>query len=319
MPTDLALTAYSKALEPKELQLLPGGIKFVGNYHGHSDSFLVQAGSGLVHLTPTSSSAGVPQEFVKHTLCLPYNDIEACREIFRTKGNQLAAVILEPIAANMGLIMPSREFLLMLKEETQKQGALLVFDEVITGFRVALGGAAEYFEITPDLSCFGKIIGGGFPAAAFGGRAEIMEKLAPLGPVYQAGTLSGNPVAMEAGYQSVSLCIEKDFYQTLQEKTALITDPIQKLIEEKDLNLCLHTVGSLFTLFFGKREVRDFNDVKGCDLSQFNRFFQTLFQKGIYLAPSQFEANFISAAHTNESLLYTRDCILELLSMFKAH
>jgi glutamate-1-semialdehyde 2,1-aminomutase len=288
-------------------------IKFIGNYHGHSDSFLVQAGSGVANLSPTSSSLGVPQEFVQHTLSLPYNNVEMLREIFRKEGSKIAAVILEPIAANMGLITPSIEFLTSLREETEKQGALLIFDEVITGFRVALGGAAEYFDLCPDLSCFGKIIGGGFPAAAFGGRAEIMEKLAPLGSVYQAGTLSGNPVAMAAGYESVSMCVEEGFYQTLEEKRALITDPIQHLIQEKDLNLCLHVQGSLFTLFFGKREIGHFGDVKECDLNQFNRFFQKLFQKGIYLAPSQFEANFVSAAHSIESLIYTRDCILETL------
>jgi len=288
-------------------------IKFIGNYHGHSDTFLVQAGSGLTLLTPASSSAGVPEDFVKHTLCLPYNDMESCRHILRTRGHQIAAVILEPIAANMGLVLPSQDFLSMLREETEKQGTLLIFDEVITGFRVALGGAAEYFGILPDLSCFGKIIGGGFPAAAFGGRADIMEWLAPLGPVYQAGTLSGNPVAMAAGLQSIQLCMENNFYQTLEEKTALLTDPIQRFIEEKGLDLCLHRVGSLFTLFFGKREINHFDDAKGCDVQRFNRFFQKLFQKGIYLAPSQFEANFVSSAHTMESLVYTRDCILEAL------
>lgn len=288
-------------------------VKFSGNYHGHADSFLVQAGSGLVHLTPTSSSAGVPHEFVKHTLSIPYNNIEVCRALFREKGNQIAAVILEPIAANMGLIEPCPEFLTMLREETEKAGALLVFDEVITGFRLALGGAAEYFDLTPDLSCFGKIVGGGFPAAAFGGKKEIMDKLAPLGSVYQAGTLSGNPVAMEAGYQSLLLCMEDNFYQTLQEKRAFLTDPIQAFIEEKNLEACIHTAGSLFTLFFGRRKVENLEDAKGCDLEKFNQFFQTLFQQGIYLAPSQFEANFISAAHTEEHLLYTRARILETL------
>ncbi len=288
-------------------------IKFSGNYHGHSDPFLVQAGSGVSTLTPTSSSAGVPLEAVKQTLCLPYNEIDLCRKTLRERGAQIAAVILEPIAANMGLVEPSHDFLSMLREETARCGALLIFDEVITGFRLALGGAAEYFGITPDLACYGKIIGGGFPAAAFGGRAEIMDRLAPLGPVYQAGTLSGNPVAMEAGYHSVKLCTAPHFYQTLEEKTRLITDPLQQSIDRHGLNLCLHQVGSLFTLYFGMREVRHFDDVKRCDISRFNRFFQSLFQKGIYLAPSQFEANFVSMAHTEEHLLYTRDCILEAI------
>lgn len=288
-------------------------IKFSGNYHGHADPFLVQAGSGVLQLNPTSSSAGVPQDAVKHTLCLPYNDKEACQRAFNDYGDKIAAVILEPIAANMGVVKPSRAFLSMLREETEKHKALLIFDEVITGFRIAAGGAAEYFGITPDLACFGKIVGGGFPAAAFGGRREIMEHLAPLGSVYQAGTLSGNPVAMEAGYQSVSLCLAPGFYQNLQEKTDIITQPIRELIEKKELNLCLHQVGSLFTLFFGKREIHNLEDVKGCDVERFNRFFQTLFQQGIYFSPSQFEANFISSAHTTENLIYTRDCILDFL------
>ena len=288
-------------------------LKFSGNYHGHADPFLVQAGSGCVGITPTSTSAGVPQECIKHTLCLPYNNLEALQEAFRTHGKHIAAVILEPVAANMGVVEPSLDFLHLLREECTRQGALLIFDEVITGFRLSFGGAAHYFGINPDLCCFGKIIGGGFPAAAFGGKAEIMEFLAPLGPVYQAGTLSGNPVAMEAGYQSLALCLEEGFYQTLKEKTDLITTPIRNLIEEKELNLCLNQVGSLFTLFFGKRQVNNLEDAKGCNLAQFNHFFQSLFQRGIYLAPSQFEANFISAAHTTDSLLYTRDAILEVL------
>jgi glutamate-1-semialdehyde 2,1-aminomutase len=308
--TEATMSAIRLARGFTDRQLI---VKFNGNFHGHADAFLVQAGSGLVHLTPTSSSAGVPADYVKHTLSLPYNDIEVCRQVLRSQGSQVAAVILEPIAANMGLVVPSLDFISMLREETEKQGTLLIFDEVITGFRIALGGAAEYFGIVPDLSCFGKIIGGGFPAAAFGGKAEIMDRLAPLGPVYQAGTLSGNPVAMAAGLQSVRLCTEENFYQTLEAHTALLTDPIQALIEQKNLDLCLHRVGSLFTLFFGRKEVRNFEDVKGCDVRRFNRFFQILFQKGIYLAPSQFEANFVSTAHTTENLLYTSNCILEAL------
>jgi len=289
-------------------------IKFAGNYHGHADAFLVQAGSGLVNLTPTSSSGGVPQAFVQHTLCLPYNDIGACRKIFQERRDRIAAVILEPIAANMGVIQPSIEFVQMLREETKKVGALLIFDEVITGFRVALGGAQDLFDVEADLSCFGKIIGGGFPAAAFGGRSEIMDCLAPTGSVYQAGTLSGNPVAMEAGYQTLRLCSNSDFYQKLEEKTVLIIEPVRELIEKKSLDMCVHQVGSMFTLFFGKREINNLDDVKECDLERFSRFFQTLFHKGIYLSPSQFEANFVSSAHTLESIVYTRDCILEILN-----
>ena len=288
-------------------------IKFAGNYHGHADSFLVQAGSGVAELNSESSSAGVPKDFVKHTLSLPYNDAAALQKVLRAEGSRIAAVIVEPFAANMGLIPPTQEFLTVLKEETKKQGVVLIFDEVITGFRVALGGAAEFFGIQPDLCCYGKIIGGGFPAAAFGGREEIMNYLAPLGSVYQAGTLSGNPVAMEAGFQAVSLCAQPGFYEGLQEKTELLTTTLQKRIEEENLNLCLNTVGSLFTLFFGRRSVHNFEEAKQCDTKGFNKFFLHLFEKGIYLAPSQFEANFVSTAHTSEHLLYTRDCMLEAL------
>jgi glutamate-1-semialdehyde 2,1-aminomutase len=345
--------------------------KFAGHYHGHSDIFLVQAGSGVARLTRSShtfseqiaalpteiasqkgkdsvqatrprpferqdrraerascqrkcensglstraSSLGVPQGAIEQTICLPYNDLDICKQAFQKYGQQLAAVILEPIAANMGVIEPARSFIGMLREETEKCGALLIFDEVITGFRIALGGAAEYFGVVPDLACYGKIVGGGFPAAAFGGRGEIMDVLAPLGPVYQAGTLSGNPVAMEAGYQSVSLCTTPNFYQTLKEKTDLITGPIQELIKRKKLNLCLHQAGSLFTLFCGIRVVRNFEDVKRCDTAYYNTLFRRLFQQGVYLVPSQFEANFVSMAHTTEHLLFTRDCLLDALNM----
>lgn len=275
-------------------------VKFAGHYHGHADTLLIQAGSGAIHLP---SSAGVPQDFVKHTLNIPFNDFEACLEVFYSYGDRIAAVIVEPIAANMGLIPPKEGFLEMLRDVTQKKGALLIFDEVITGFRVALGGAQEFFGIEPDLTCLGKIVGGGFPAAAFGGRADVMEKMAPNGPVYQAGTLSGNPVAMEAGIQALTLCAQPGFYQTLEEKTTLLTEPIRELIEELDLNMAMHQIGSLFTLFFGKRKLENLEDVKGCNEEIFIRFFHTLFEQGIYLSPSQFEANFLSMAHQPESLI----------------
>lgn len=286
-------------------------IKFVGHYHGHADSFLVQAGSGMATL---SASAGVPHDFIKHTLCLPFNDFEACERAFREYGEQIAAIIVEPIAANMGVVSPKEGFLQLLRDETQKVGALLIFDEVITGFRVALGGAQGLYGIKPDLTCFGKIVGCGFPAAAFGGRAEIMDYLAPTGPVYQAGTLSGNPVAMEAGLQALMLCEAPGFYQKLEERTNIVTESIRELIEEKKLNACLHQVGSLFTLFLGKRVIENMDDVKGCDFEAFTRFFQTLFQHGVYVSPSQYEANFVSSVHTPESLVLTRDLILEWLS-----
>lgn len=198
-------------------------VKFSGNYHGHADHFLVQAGSGVLEVSPTASSAGVPEEMVKHTINLPYNDVESCRQLFNHPDYRhcIAAVILEPIAANMGVVPASHEFIRYLRSATEEMGALLIFDEVINGFRVGLRGAQEYYSIKPDLTCFGKIIGGGFPAAAFGGRREVMDQLAPLGSVYQAGTLSGNPVAMEAGLQSLKLLQRPGFYEELQAKTDL--------------------------------------------------------------------------------------------------
>ncbi|MCC5831809.1 MAG: glutamate-1-semialdehyde 2,1-aminomutase [Chlamydiales bacterium] len=283
-------------------------IKFSGHYHGHADSFLVQAGSGAAHL---SSSAGVPQDFVKHTLCLPYNDFDAVDHAFRQHGDRIAAVIIEPIAANMGVVTPKEGYLEQLRDKTRNVGALLIFDEVITGFRVALGGAQELYGIEPDLTCFGKIVGGGFPAAAFGGRAEIMDYLTPLGPVYQAGTLSGNPVAMEAGLQTLDLCAAPGFYQKLEESTKILTDPLREAIEDREM--CLHQVGSLFTLFFGKKNVENIDDVKGCNASAFKRYFRALFEKGIYLSPSQFEANFISSTHKRESLQKVAEAMIETL------
>lgn len=288
-------------------------VKFIGNYHGHSDALLVGGGSGVALIENRSSSAGVPKEFVQHTLNLPYNDINACLDAFARFKDQIAAVIVEPVAANMGVVLPGAHFLSMLKEQCEQSGALLIFDEVITGFRLGFGGAAGLFAIEPDLCCYGKILGGGFAAAAFGGSEKVMALLAPLGPVYQAGTLSGNPVAMEAGLTALMLCERTNFYEELEEKTRLITEPVQRFIQAKGLNVCLNQVGSLFTLFFGRRQIAQFDDVLQCNKQLFNRFFQFLFQRGIYLSPSPFEANFVSAAHSQESLITTRDVILEAL------
>ena len=285
-------------------------IKFSGCYHGHSDAFLVEAGSGAANCS-TTSSAGVPHDFAKNTLSIPFNDFDAVRSALARKN--VAAVIIEPIAANMGLITPAPGFLQMLREETTKKGALLIFDEVITGFRVGLSGAQGLFGIKPDLSCFGKVIGGGFPAAAFGGRADVMDMLSPTGGVYQAGTLSGNPVAMEGGYQTLRMLQDEHFYKLLEAKTNIITKPISELIEQKELNLTLHQVGSMFTLFFGVRSVRNLNDVKGCDFELFNAFFKYAFERGVYLSPSQYETNFVSMAHSKEHLEKTRDLILEFI------
>lgn len=287
-------------------------IKFSGNYHGHADFFLVQAGSGVMGLVE-SSSAGIPVENVKYTISLPYNDVEACIKVLNDEQlrEQIAAVIVEPIAGNMGLVQGTSHFLNMLREETQKIGALLIFDEVMTGFRVALGGAQALYNITPDLSCFGKIMGGGFPAAAFGGRRDIMDKLAPLGPVYQAGTLSGNPVAMEAGVQSLILLQTKGFYQELERKTNVITLPLREALVHKEA--CVPQVGSMFSLFFGRRQVRNREEVRAVDSEMYARCFRFLLARGVYIPPSPYEAWFVSNAHEEVHLEKTRDLILEFI------
>lgn len=286
-------------------------IKFNGNYHGHADFFLVQAGSGVANLSQ-SSSAGIPADIVKNTLSLNYNDVEGCRKVLSDPNvrKNLAAVILEPIAGNMGVVPGSRPFLQMLREETQKCGALLIWDEVISGFRVALGGAQELYKIKPDLTCLGKIIGGGFPVAAFGGRKEIMDKLAPLGPVYQAGTLSGNPVAMEAGFQSLQLLKTPGFYEALTKKTNIITEPVRKALKGQG---CIQQVGSMFTLFFGKEKVDNREDVRKIDVEKYARCFRYLFERGVYLPPSAHEAWFVSTAHQEKNLEKTRDLLLEFI------
>lgn len=287
-------------------------VKFSGHYHGHADFFLVQAGSGVLGLNATSTSAGIPDDFVRHTACLKFNDTEGCRQFLLDPNNRnrVAAVILEPVAGNMGCVPGKPEFLRMLRETTQEIGALLIFDEVITGFRIGLGGAQALYGIKPDLSCFGKIIGGGFPAAAFGGRGDIMDYLAPLGSVYQAGTLSGNPVAMEAGFQSIKMLERAGTYEQLQSKTALIVEPVKQMIRKKEINACVQGVGSMFTLFFGRRSVENMEEAKQCDLDAFARFFRYLFERGVYIPPMQCEAWFVSLAHREENLLKTRDLIL---------
>lgn len=290
-------------------------VKFSGNYHGHADFFLVQAGSGVLEVSPSASSDGIPENIVKHTICLPYNDIGACQKLFShpTIRNQIAAVILEPIAGNMGVIPADQQFISYLRTETEKIGALLIFDEVITGFRVAMKGAQGLYGVKPDLTCLGKIIGGGFPAAAFGGRREIMDCLAPLGSVYQAGTLSGNPIAMEAGLQSLRLLQRPGFYEELQRKTDLLLDPIKKRIKDRGWNACIQQVGSMFTLFFGKKQVRHLQEALETDSQLYARFFRMLFDQGIYIPPSAHESWFISSAHEDQNIEKTQKAILAFL------
>lgn len=308
--TEAAMSAARLARGYTKRQLL---VKFTGNYHGHADFFLVQAGSGVIGLTPTSSSAGIPDEIVRHTACLPYNDVEACRTFLLHPENRkrIAAVIVEPIAGNMGCVPAVPDFLEMLRETTRTIGALLIFDEVISGFRIGLGGAQALYQIEPDMTCLGKIVGGGFPAAAFGGKREIMDCLAPLGTVYQAGTLSGNPVAMAAGLQSLQLLEKKGFYEELERKTNVITKPVAKLFQQKDINACIQQAGSMFTIFFGSRHVASMEDARNLDLAEFARFFRYLFARGVYIPPAQYESWFVSDVHEEEHLETTRDLILD--------
>lgn len=290
-------------------------IKFAGNYHGHADFFLVQAGSGVIGLTE-SSSAGIPKEMVQNTLSLPFNDVEAFLKVIQDPKikNKVAAVILEPISGNMGVIPAKKEFMKAISQETKRIGALLIFDEVITGFRVGLRGAQDLYKVTPDLTCFGKIIGGGFPVAAFGGRKEIMHCLAPLGQVYQAGTLSGNPVAMEAGLQAIQLLQAATFYDDLESKANLITKPVAALLRKKQVLACVQQVGSMFTLFFGKNQVENLQDAQNLDSKTYAKFFHYLLQRGIYVPPSQHEAWFVSSVHEQKHLEKTRDHILEFIN-----
>lgn len=290
-------------------------VKFSGNYHGHADFFLVQAGSGVLEISSSASSDGIPNEIVKYTISLPYNDITACEKLFSHPdfSHRIAAVILEPVAGNMGVIPAQPSFINFLRKETEKIGALLIFDEVITGFRLHAKGAQHLYSVKPDLTCFGKIIGGGFPAAAFGGRKEIMECLAPLGSVYQAGTLSGNPVAMEAGLQTLRLLKRPSFYENLEEKVARLLDPIKEKIKNNDWNVCIQQVGSMFTIFFGAKEVRNLEEALSVDSQIYAQFFRTLFNQGIYIPPSPHEAWFISAVHEDQHLDYTKNAILSFM------
>jgi len=285
-------------------------VKFNGNYHGHVDSLLVKAGSGVMNINEEATSKGIPKDSVKDTLCLEYNDIEGVKELFsRTEyEGKIAAVIFEPVSGNMGVIPADPEFLKVLREETEKAGALLIADEVITGFRVALGGASDYFGIKPDLITLGKIIGGGFPVAAIGGKREIMDCLAPTGEVYQAGTLSGNPVAMSAGFQTLSEISEPGFYENLKAKTDILTKPIQEKLKGTPHSLV--QVGSMFSLFFNVKNPKTRHDLDQMDLDLFKKFFAYLFKNGVYIPPSAFETWFVSSAHTEEHLTYTRDVIL---------
>ena len=274
-------------------------VKFEGCYHGHVDHLLVAAGSGVATFG-MSSSAGVPAGFVAHTLVAPFNDREAVSRLFATYGDRIAAIIVEPVPANMGVVPQQDDFLRFLRSVADASGSLLIFDEVITGFRLLAGGAQQYYGIEPDLTTVGKIVGGGFPAAAFGGRADIMQLLAPDGPVYQAGTLSGNPVAMTAGLATLDLLSEPGTYETLNARAARFISALQGSLAKK--NITINHVGNMFTPYFTATHPHDFQQVKQSDTERFARFWRYMLANGVYLSPSQFESNFISLAHTDEQL-----------------
>ncbi len=279
-------------------------IKFEGCYHGHADSLLVKAGSGLLTFADSTqnapSSGGVPHDLVKHTLVLPYNDVAALEEVFKKQGDQIAAVILEPIAGNMNLIQPASEFLGAMRSLTAKHGAVLIYDEVMTGFRVALGGAQSLQGITPDLTCLGKVMGGGMPMAAFGGKKEIMSKLAPLGNVYQAGTLSGNPVAVASGLKTLEIISRAGFYECLTAQTEKLMAGLKQAADKAQIPFAVDSVGGMFGFYFASKVPTSFEEVTKTNIDAFKKFFHAMLDEGVYLAPSAYEAGFTSIAHDNE-------------------
>ena len=287
-------------------------IKFEGCYHGHVDSLLVKAGSGALTLGQPDS-AGIPAALAALTLALPFNDPDALRSAFAANPGEIAAVIVEPIPANAGLILPAPGYLETMRELCTANGTLLIFDEVMTGFRVARGGAQELLGIRPDLSCFGKVIGGGLPVGAIGGRADIMDHLAPIGPVYQAGTLSGNPLAMAAGLAQLKLLEEQDGFAQLEKLGAQLEAETRAALKSAGRDYVFYRVGSMFCLFFTAKPVRNLDDAKTSDTKAFAKFFHALLAKGVYLAPSQFETGFISTAHSPDDIAQTARAVSEAL------
>ncbi len=277
-------------------------VKFEGGYHGHGDSLLVKAGSGALTFGQPSSP-GVPAELAHYTLTLDYNNSAQVREVFAQRGHEIACIIVEPVAGNMNCIPPVEGFLQTLREVCDNSGAVLIFDEVMTGFRVALGGAQALYGVSPDLTTLGKIIGGGMPVGAFGGKREIMQHLSPLGPVYQAGTLSGNPLAMQAGLKTLEIISRTGFYQELTDKTTYLLQGLKQAADKVGIAFLTQRVGGMFGLFFTTESaIQTYQQVTACNTSQFNRFFHGMLERGVYLAPSAYEAGFVSSAHTQDDL-----------------
>lgn len=288
-------------------------VKLEGCYHGHADSLLTAAGSGVATFDLPDSS-GVPQNFSRHTISIPYNDFAALKALPAEILNDTAAIILEPVAANMGLVPPAPGYLQNLRDFTAEQKILLVFDEVISGFRLSYGGAQEFYGIKPDLTVLGKIVGGGMPLAAYGGRADIMQKIAPLGPVYQAGTLSGNPVAAAAGLATLQILRDRAQYVTLEQNTKRLLEPVRKHIAERGLPVSISALGSMFTFFFRSSVPRNFKEAKESDTKAYAGFFWKLMEKGVYTAPSQFETNFVNLAHSPADLDAAQKALIEALA-----
>ena len=291
-------------------------IKFDGCYHGHADTLLVEAGSGVATLG-IPGSPGIPEAFVANTLSLPFNDIECIRNVMEEKGTKVASIIVEPVAGNMGVIPPGKGFLETLREVTEKYGSMLIFDEVMTGFRVAYGGAQSLYNINPDITCLGKIIGGGLPVGAYGGKREIMEHIAPLGQVYQAGTLSGNPLAMAAGIETLRQLKKPDFYHKLNRTTELLAQGLEKAAEKASIDVTVNRTGGMLGLFFTNKPVKNFNDAKTSNLDMFAAYYRGMLEKGIFLAPSQFEAIFVSEAHDTEHINTTLKAAEEVFLQLK--
>ncbi len=291
-------------------------IKFDGCYHGHADSLLVSAGSGVATLA-IAGSPGVPQAFIDHTLSIPYNDGDTFAQVMAAQGDSIAAVIVEPVAGNMGLVAPVAGFLQALRDECDRHGSLLIFDEVMTGFRVAYGGAQTLYGIDPDLTCFGKIIGGGLPVGAYGGRRDIMARIAPQGPVYQAGTLSGNPLAMAAGIATLKELSDPQFYVRLEKASAKLLDGLCRAAEKAGVPVSADRVGSMLGLFFSEGSVRNYSEAKKADLNQFALYYRKMLDEGIYLAPSQFEAFFVSGAHDDKAIDETLQAAARVFSSLR--
>lgn len=283
-------------------------VKFVGCYHGHSDSLLVKAGSGVATFG-LPDSPGVPPDLAKHTISIGYNDFDSLDTVFAEVGDQIACAIIEPVVGNMGCVLPAAGFLERLREVTAKHGALLIFDEVMTGFRLSRAGAQGIYRITPDLTCLGKIIGGGLPVGAFGGRREIMQRLAPAGSVYQAGTLSGNPLAVTAGLTTLKLLRDDSVYAEIERAAATLVEGIEDAAKDTGVAVTVNRAGSMFTVFFTDKAVTDWESAKTSDTARFAAFFRSLLRQGVYFPPSQFEAGFLSVCHTPEVIEKTVEAV----------